>query len=142
MCSDQEAVDLIRGTHDPQAASKALVDHALARFSTDNLSCMVIRFDSKAVQQTVESRVEPIGVEGDAASKQGGVTEAEAIVSEHAKRLDESGELADKGIPPDQLLDEHEAGEAHGEEAGPELSAEAVQAARKDNKPTPDQPQG
>ncbi|GAB7358105.1 hypothetical protein MBLNU230_g0265t2 [Neophaeotheca triangularis] len=142
VCSDQEAVDLIRGTQDPQAASKILVDHALARFSTDNLSCMVIRFDSKAVQQTVESRVEPIGVEGDAASKQGGVTEAEAIVAENAKRLDETGELADKGIPAEQLLEPHEQTEGHTDDPGPELNAEAVQAARKDVKPTPDQPQG
>ncbi|KAJ6144933.1 protein phosphatase 2C [Penicillium chermesinum] len=46
VCSDQEAVDLIRNVHDAQEASKMLVDHALARFSTDNLSCMVIRLDS------------------------------------------------------------------------------------------------
>ncbi|KAF3930644.1 hypothetical protein ABW19_dt0206222 [Dactylella cylindrospora] len=45
VCSDQEAVDLIRNIHDPQEASKALVDHALARFSTDNLSCMIVRLD-------------------------------------------------------------------------------------------------
>ncbi|KAF4119759.1 hypothetical protein GMORB2_4425 [Geosmithia morbida] len=41
VCSDQEAVDLVRDMHDPVAASKLLVDHALSRFSTDNLSCMV-----------------------------------------------------------------------------------------------------
>ncbi|KAI2266612.1 mgpp2cl-1, protein phosphatase 2C-like protein 1 [Ophidiomyces ophidiicola] len=51
VCSDQEAVDLIRNTHDPQAASKILVDHALSRFSTDNLSCMVVRFDSSTHSQ-------------------------------------------------------------------------------------------
>ncbi|KAK6350199.1 Protein phosphatase 2C 1 [Orbilia brochopaga] len=46
VCSDQEAVDLVRTIQDPQDASKALVDHALARFSTDNLSCMIVRFET------------------------------------------------------------------------------------------------
>ncbi|OJD20355.1 hypothetical protein ACJ73_08312, partial [Blastomyces percursus] len=54
VCSDQEAVDLIRDTEDPQLASKILVDHALSRFSTDNLSCMIVRFDTKAIQQAIE----------------------------------------------------------------------------------------
>ncbi|EGE80973.1 hypothetical protein RJZ56_004766 [Blastomyces dermatitidis] len=54
VCSDQEAVDLIRGTEDPQLASKILVDHALSRFSTDNLSCMIVRFDTKAIQEAIE----------------------------------------------------------------------------------------
>ncbi|KAI5788762.1 phosphatase 2C-like domain-containing protein, partial [Pyronema domesticum] len=45
VCSDQEAVDLVRGTFDPQAASKQLVDHALSKFSSDNLSCMIVRLD-------------------------------------------------------------------------------------------------
>ncbi|EDN05880.1 protein phosphatase 2C [Histoplasma capsulatum] len=56
VCSDQEAVDLIRGTEDPQLASKILVDHALSRFSTDNLSCMIVRFDTKAIQQAIEQQ--------------------------------------------------------------------------------------
>ena len=30
---------------DPAAASRLLVDHALNRFSTDNLSCMIVRID-------------------------------------------------------------------------------------------------
>lgn len=45
VCSDQEAVDLIRQVQDPQEASKMLVDHALRRFSSDNLSCMIVRLD-------------------------------------------------------------------------------------------------
>ena len=65
---------------DAQLASKMLVDHALARFSTDNLSCMIVRFDNKAVQSTVERRSEPIGVEGDPPTKKGGISETEAIV--------------------------------------------------------------
>lgn len=45
VCSDQEAVDLVRAVKDPQEASKMLVDYALGRFSSDNLSCMIVRLD-------------------------------------------------------------------------------------------------
>ncbi|CAO3606625.1 unnamed protein product [Mucor hiemalis] len=43
VCEDQDAVDLIKDIRDPQTASQKLLDHALANFSTDNLSVMVIR---------------------------------------------------------------------------------------------------
>ncbi|KAI5816293.1 phosphatase 2C-like domain-containing protein [Pyronema omphalodes] len=45
VCTDQEAVDLVRNTFDPQLASKQLVDYALSKFSSDNLSCMIVRLD-------------------------------------------------------------------------------------------------
>ncbi|KAK1023754.1 mgpp2cl-1, protein phosphatase 2C-like protein 1, partial [Friedmanniomyces endolithicus] len=125
VCSDQEAVDLIRTTQDPQYASRQLVEHALARFSTDNLSCMVVRFDSKAVQQTVAREVEPIGVDGDPATKQGGVSEAEAIVMEQKAKLDQTGEKLDRFPSDAELLGEHR-------ETGPELNVEALDKARKD----------
>ncbi|KAI8980527.1 phosphatase 2C-like domain-containing protein [Pilobolus umbonatus] len=48
VCEDQDAVDLIKDIEDPQIASKKLLDHALANFSTDNLSIMVIRLNSDA----------------------------------------------------------------------------------------------
>lgn len=35
----------MRDIDDPVEASKLLVDHALDRFSTDNLSCMIVRLD-------------------------------------------------------------------------------------------------
>ncbi|KAK3113049.1 mgpp2cl-1, protein phosphatase 2C-like protein 1 [Teratosphaeriaceae sp. CCFEE 6253] len=129
VCSDQEAVDLIRNTQDPQTASRQLVEHALARFSTDNLSCMVVRFDSKAVQQTVAREVAPIGVDGDAATKAGGVSEADAIVLDQKQRLEQSGEKLDR-IPSDlhETIEEHKGMQ----EAGPELNAEALENARKD----------
>lgn len=130
VCSDQEAVDLIRGIKDPQAASKALVEHALNRFSTDNLTCMIVRFDSQALQQTVERKVEPIGVDGDPSSQKGGVSEAEAIIAEQRKKLDESGELLDR--MPSDITEEEEI-----VDPGPELNIEAVEAARKDRKPQP-----
>lgn len=95
VCSDQEAVDLVRNMQDPQAASKALVDHALSRFSTDNLSCMFVRFIQPVVQAAVEARSEPIGVEGDAASTvRGGVSEAQAIV-----------QAAKNGVAPESTSD-------------------------------------
>lgn len=43
VCSDQEAVDLVADcADDAQAASQKLLDHALNRFSTDNLSVLVV----------------------------------------------------------------------------------------------------
>ncbi|KAI9790816.1 MAG: Protein phosphatase 2C 1 [Peltula sp. TS41687] len=86
VCTDQEAVDLIRDMRDPQAASKALVDHALARFSTDNLSCMVIRLIGQAIQNRVEHRTEPMGVEGDPGLREAKLSEADAIVLQATKR--------------------------------------------------------
>ncbi|KAI1272020.1 phosphatase 2C-like domain-containing protein [Xylaria sp. FL0933] len=88
VCSDQEAVDLIRDKPDPVAASKILVDHALARFSTDNLSCMIIRFD-KAALLDQNNKDRPIGVEGDSTGESGKVSEAEKIVSSTKQKIAE-----------------------------------------------------
>lgn len=54
---------------------------------------MVVRFDNKAVQQTVESKAEPIGVEGDPTSVKGGISEADAIVKEARKSMGNGGKL-------------------------------------------------
>lgn len=116
---------------DPQAASRALVDHALARFSTDNLSCMVVRFDSKLLQQTVADTAAAIGVEGDPATNSAGISEAEAIVRQSQKALDESGGKLDK-IPSDPsqfIIQEQEEHEKM--DPGPELNAAALEAAKK-----------
>jgi len=120
VCTDQEAVDLIRNSQDPQHASKQLVDHALARFSTDNLSCMVVRFINKAVKerQTEHS----IGVDGDAETLQGGMSEADAIVSSVKKLQEETGQT---GVNADRIVEEQEP-----QEPGPELNADAVEAAK------------
>ncbi|KAF2216514.1 hypothetical protein CERZMDRAFT_64927 [Cercospora zeae-maydis SCOH1-5] len=129
VCSDQEAVDLVRNIQDPQAASKALVDHALARFSTDNLSCMVVRFDNSKLQATQQQS--DIGVEGDASSK-GGVTEADAIVSESKKFIEQGGDpLALTQPTTQEMMAEVE----RSQEVGPELNPAALEHARKDNKP-------
>ena len=54
---------------------------------------MVVRFDNNAVQQTVESKAEPIGVEGDPTSVKGGISEADAIVKEARKSMGNGSKL-------------------------------------------------
>jgi protein phosphatase PTC1 len=117
VCSDQEAVDLVRHTADPQEASKQLVDHALARFSTDNLSCMIVRFDNKALKERKTESV--IGVDGDP-GLQGGFSEVDAIVSQARKRLSQEigPNFESKGS--NIIIEEEDA------EAGPEVEAGAL----------------
>ncbi|KAG9240558.1 protein phosphatase 2C [Calycina marina] len=97
VCSDQEAVDLIRNQQDPASASKQLVDHALARFSTDNLSCMVVRFDKTALLTTAKEPSSAIGVEGDPLCIPGKISEVEKIVGD-AKRKVAEGDLPSVGV--------------------------------------------
>lgn len=89
VCSDQEAVDLVRETEDPAVAARNLVDHALNRFSTDNLSCMVVRFDKAALLESQNDKENPIGVEQVAQS--GRVSEAEKIVRDTEQKIAEGG---------------------------------------------------
>lgn len=92
---------------------------------------MVVRFDNQAVQQAVDRKAEPIGVEGDPSTQKGGISETEAIISRQKEMLHESGEYLDR-VPSD-ILEEEEA------EPGPELNPAALEAARKDKKPEPPQ---
>ncbi|KAL9137328.1 MAG: hypothetical protein Q9175_001455 [Cornicularia normoerica] len=134
VCTDQEAVDLIRHTHDPQHASRLLVDHALARFSTDNLSCMVVRFDNSKLQQTVERKTEPIGVEGDPPSiKAGGISEADAIVGEARKSMGDVGHVLHSDTRSEEGVEEEKARisqdiirEEEEKEVGPEVDADGL----------------
>lgn len=132
VCSDQEAVDLIRNIQDPQPASKALVDHALARFSTDNLSCMVVRFDNQALQHNQETNL--IGVDGDPSTNADGISEATAIVNNTKNHLDGNGAPLSEITTNDVMEDVKQ-----NQEAGPELNPSALDAARKDVKPTPEE---
>ena len=102
-----------------------LVDHALSRFSTDNLSCMIVRFDSKAVQQTVERKAEPIGVEGDPSSVKGGISEADAIIKEARKSMGDTSKL-DVSEEEKRRFSQEVIEEEEGQEAGPELDPEGV----------------
>ncbi|KAI2789955.1 Protein phosphatase 2C [Penicillium oxalicum] len=98
VCSDQEAVDLIRNVQDAQQASKILVDHALARFSTDNLSCMVIRLDPSRVKDVVNSKPGANAVEGDlAATVPRGMSEADKIVETARNSMAKTG-TGDQGM--------------------------------------------
>ncbi|KAK7519459.1 phosphatase 2C-like domain-containing protein [Phyllosticta citriasiana] len=124
VCSDQEAVDLVRNIKDPQAASKTLVDHALARFSTDNLSCMIVRFDNEAL--LARQNESNIGVDGDPSSKKGGISETESILGHAKKNIVDLGEADMDQVSNEMILEEEEA------EPGPELNPEALKAARKD----------
>lgn len=45
VCSDQEAVDLIKANSDPQSCAQELLRVALEKGSTDNISVLVVRFD-------------------------------------------------------------------------------------------------
>lgn len=126
VCSDQEAVDLVRNVKDPQAASKTLVDHALSRFSTDNLSCMIVRFDNEAL--LARQNDSTIGVDGDALHKKGGVSETESIVGQVKKNLGDVSETDLERVSGEMILEEEEA------DPGPELNPEALKGARKDNK--------
>lgn len=89
VCSDQEAVDLVRNVQEPVSAAKLLVDHALSRFSTDNLSCMLVRFNKDALLENQNNKDNPIGVEGDQSIVPGKVSEAEKIVSTTKQKITE-----------------------------------------------------
>lgn len=80
---------------DPVAASKFLVDHALSKFSTDNLSCMIVRFDRSALAETQKApAANLIGVEGDPTSAAGKPTETEKILSTTKQKITEGSNPA------------------------------------------------
>lgn len=86
---------------------------------------MVVRFDTKALQDTVEHKAEPIGVEGDPKSVGGGISEADAIVKEVRRSMGEGGkiDLSDedkKRVSKDIIREEEE------QEPGPELDPQGV----------------
>ncbi|KAI5864554.1 PP2C-domain-containing protein [Durotheca rogersii] len=87
VCSDQDAVDLVRDEQDPVIASKRLVDYALASFSTDNLSCMIVRFDRAALLGHQNNKDNLIGVEGDSTGASGRVSEADKIVNATKQKI-------------------------------------------------------
>ncbi|KHO01181.1 Protein phosphatase 2C [Metarhizium album ARSEF 1941] len=95
VCSDQDAVDLVRDVQDPIAASKQLVDHALSRFSTDNLSCMIVRFDKPVTVAQGVGTTESEGESDRGAAPR--VSEAEKIVSDTKQAIAE-GTVAAVGV--------------------------------------------
>ncbi|KAL4887337.1 phosphatase 2C-like domain-containing protein [Aspergillus karnatakaensis] len=141
VCSDQEAVELIRNVSDAQEASKILVDHALARFSTDNLSCMVIRLDSERHREVANRTVDPASVDGQLAAKPGhGISEADKIV-EGARRsmastgiADESETLKKVHEEADENID-RESGEGAGSDLSVSPNTTAAPVLKQPNKP-------
>lgn len=83
----------MRNVQDPTTASKQLVDHALNRFSTDNLSCMIVRLDKAAVADSLSSK--EVGVEADASTTK--VSEADKIVAETKQQIAE-GNVSSVGV--------------------------------------------
>ena len=101
-----------------------LVEHALTRFSTDNLSCMVVRFNQGALQGVVQPGSEKIGVEGDPSTLvQGGISEAQAIVSEARKSIPGGETVEDLSYMNSNTIEEES-------EPGPELDPQGLQKAR------------
>ncbi|KAG5928547.1 hypothetical protein E4U42_000464 [Claviceps africana] len=96
VCSDQDAVDLVRDVHDPISASKQLVDYALSRSSTDNLSCMIVRLmnETSATAQAKTTSDKDAEPELDTLAK---VSEAGKIASESKQKIVE-GRTADVGV--------------------------------------------
>lgn len=90
---------------------------------------MVVRFDNKALQDTVARRVEPIGVEGDPASQKGGLTEAEAILKSVSNQMPGGGQVDEKemGRISNEIIKEQEKGD---QEPGPELDTSVLEKAR------------
>ncbi|KAJ8607905.1 hypothetical protein MRB53_040001 [Persea americana] len=96
------------------------------------LSCMVVRFDGKAVQQTINNQTEPIGVDGDPATVKGGISEAEAIVLQTRKQIDQTGGENVAPIAVDVVEHENKSEDQKAADPMPQLNPEALQAARKD----------
>ncbi|OWB71455.1 phosphoprotein phosphatase activity protein [[Candida] boidinii] len=47
VCSDQNAVDLIKDIDDPKKASSILCNYAISKSTTDNVTVMVVKFDTE-----------------------------------------------------------------------------------------------
>lgn len=86
---------MVREVQDPVAASKQLVDHALSRFSTDNLSCMIVRFDKPA--EAVQDKTATEQEDEPKPSSSAKVSEAEKIVSDTKQKIAE-GTTAPVGV--------------------------------------------
>lgn len=121
---------MVRQEPDPQKASKVLVDHALSRFSTDNLSCMIVRFDKAALASALSplapgasDKSNLIGVEGDPPSSvRGGITETEAIIQAAKKGMPVGDDPELSRISTDMIVEEEQ-----NTEPGPELDPSGLE---------------
>lgn len=106
-----------------------LVEYALARFSTDNLSVMIVRFDSQKLQNNTKI---DIGVETEANKDKGAISEVEMIVAEARRHSGIAQEAAisdqDSEEVKQTVIKEHE---DEDQEPGPELTPEGAPEAEK-----------
>lgn len=106
-----------------------LVEYALARFSTDNLSVMIVRFDSQKLQSNTKI---DIGVETEANKDKGAISEVEMIVAEARRHSGIAQEAAisdqDSEEVKQTVIKEHE---DEDQEPGPELTPEGAPEAEK-----------
>lgn len=97
-----------------------LVDHALSKFSTDNLSVMVVRFNPKKVRENTSI---DIGVQHD--EHNAGISEVEMIVGEARRNSNIPPEGASLSEAEKQdLANQVIAEQQEEQEAGPELTPE------------------
>lgn len=87
---------------------------------------MLVRFDGKALQQTVERKTEPIGVEGDPPTKQGGISEADAIVKEARKGMGDNLSKPEEIEETKRRVSQEIIREEAEHEPGPELDLEGA----------------
>lgn len=93
---------------------------------------MVVRFDNKGLQQNQENNL--IGVDGDPSTNANGISEAEAIVNNTKNHLDGGGEPLTQ-LTTNEIMEDIK----QNQESGPELNPAALEAARKDVKPNPEE---
>ena len=98
---------------------------------------MVVRYNAQTVSDTLSSKLEPIGVEGDPSTKvRGGVTESEAIVGAAKRSMGGSGDVErPRGTSNDlqkmstqTIMEQDE--EYRDQEPGPELDPEGLRRAQ------------
>lgn len=97
-----------------------LVDHALSKFSTDNLSVMVVRFNPKKVRENTSI---DIGVQHE--EQNTGISEVEMIVGEarrHSNIPPEGTSLSES--EKQELTNQVIAEQKEEQESGPELTPE------------------
>lgn len=82
---------MVRNVQEPVAASKLLVDHALSRFSTDNLSCMIVRFDVEAALRSQNTQRHDSTESGGSTAK---FSEVEKIVMDAKQKIADGSSTA------------------------------------------------
>lgn len=83
---------------------------------------MIVRFDTKLVQDMINHRIDPIGVEGDVPTNPSDVSEADKIIEDAKKNVSDLGLVDGEKAPLANTLQEDIIREAEKQEAGPEIT--------------------